>query len=179
MKCTIDQIIKKDNQKGFTLVETIVYLALFVILLVGIINSVLMLTGSYRNVRVSRSIESSAINTMDRIIREVRNADSIDYSQSNFGINPSALSLNTIDESGNSGTVRFYVQGNRVYLQENGVVSGPLTNANVTVSSLVFRNITSTSSTAVKVEMSISSTSTNSVFITRDFQGTAVIRGSY
>ncbi len=169
----------KIRTKGFTLVETIVYLALFVVLLVGIINSVLILTSSYRNVRVARSIESSAINTMDRIIREVRNAESIDYSQSNFGINPSALSLNTVDELGNTGTVRFYVQGNRVFLQENGVLSGPLTNANVTVSSLIFRNIVSTSSTAVKIEMSISSTSTNSVFITRDFQGTAVIRGSY
>ncbi len=164
---------------GFTLVESLVYLAIFVVLLAGIVNAISVLSSSYRNVRTARSIESSAISLMDRIIREVRNSTSIDSAQSSFGINPGSLSLNVVDGSGNPSTIRFYVSNQRVILEENGMSLGPVTASNVTVSSLVFRSYSTTTSSAVKIEMTLSSASTSKVFVTRNFYGTAVLRGSY
>jgi len=164
---------------GFTLVETLVYLGLAVILLSGIVQAIVTLTAAYRNVKTARDIESSAIAVMDRIVRDTRDATSINTAQSTFNLNPGILYLNTYNASSTAITDKYYVANQRVMLSENGVLLGPLTSADVAVSSLIFRSYSTSTSNAVKIELTLTSASTSRVYITKNFYGTAVLRGSY
>jgi type II secretory pathway pseudopilin PulG len=170
---------KYINSRGMTLVEALVYISLFAILLVGVINAVMMLTTSYKNVRLTRSIENTAISSIDRMVREIKSARSIDFGNSSFSSSPGSLSLNTIDDEENESNIRFFIQNYRLYIQESGVNLGPLSPSGIAVSSLVFRNITSTSSSAIKIEMTLTGTSTNPESITKNFQTTAILKNDY
>lgn len=174
-------VTHKKNQKGFTLVESMIYLAILVFLLAGVINAVITLTSMYRKVRVVRSVESSAVILMDRIIRETRNADSINSAQTSWNISNGSLALNTTDTSGASSVIRFYIATgtSRAMLEENGINLGPLTDSNVRVTSMLFRSYSTSTSAAVKIEMTLESASTSPLYVSRNFYGTAVMRGSY
>ncbi|MES3005701.1 MAG: prepilin-type N-terminal cleavage/methylation domain-containing protein [Patescibacteria group bacterium] len=164
--------------KGFSLVEVLIYLFLLTILLGTIINSTLLLARSYRSVKAVRSIESSAISSMDGMLREVRNAASINIGSSNLNINPGILALNTTNASGSLQTLRFYLSGGKVMMDRDGINVGQLTFSDSNVTGLVFRSIVATTSEAIKIEMLIES-GTSTAFISRNFYGTAILRSSY
>ena len=171
----------KRKNAGTSLAEAMVYIALLVIIFAGIVRGVFMLSTSYRNVKTYRSIESSAVSSMDRMVREIRNATDVNTAQTSYGISAGSLALNSINASGTASTVRFYVSTStsRLYLEENGVNVGPLTPSNVIVSNLTFRSFSTSTVSAVKIEMTVASASSSSVFFSRNFYGTALLRGSY
>ncbi len=170
---------KKRFARGFTLVESMVYMALLVVLFAGIVQAVVLLSSSYRSVRSVRSVESSAIQAIDRMTREIRNATAIEASQTTFNNSPGSLALITTDGAGNPLNLRFHVQGGRLMLQENGVNLGPITSSDVSVTSLVFRSFSTTTSSAVKIELNLSSASTSLYNVNEKFYTTSVLRGSY
>jgi Tfp pilus assembly protein PilV len=177
MKFLNRPIINKNlASRGFTLVETLIYMFLFVVLILGIINSTVLLAKNYRNIKSVRSIENSAISAMDRMTREIRDASSI--SSGTYNVNPGILILNGTDSSGTAETLKFYVSNGRVLLDRNGINIGQLTQADANVSSLVFRSISTTTSSAVKIEMTIDNGS-STPYITKNFYGTAILRSSY
>lgn len=164
--------------KGFSLVEVLVYLALLILLLGGIINSTLLLAKSYRSVKAVRSIESSAISSMDRMMREIKDATSINSGLSSFNVNPGTLALNTTDASGTAETLKFYVLDNKIMMDRNGSNVGQLTFSDSRITTLIFRSISTSTSQAVKIEMAIQS-GTSTSFITKNFYDTAILRSSY
>ncbi len=163
---------------GFSLVEILIYILLLGLLLAAIINSTLLLAKSYRNVKATRSIESSAISSMDRMTREIRNATSINTGASSLNVNPGILALNTTTASGTSQTIRFYTSSGKLIMERDGSTVGQLTFSDSNVSNLIFRSISTTTSEAVKIEMSIQS-STSTSFITKNFYQTVILRSSY
>ena len=168
----------KRKTGGYSLIELIIYMALMTLLLAGVVQSTLLLTQGYRNVKAVRNIENSAIYSMDRMVREIRNAVSIDGSQTSYNTAQGSLKLNTTDDSGTAETVRFYVTGGKVMFQRNGSDVGPLSVSSATVSSLVFRSIATSTSQAIKIELTVESGTSTSYF-TKNFYETATIRGSY
>lgn len=175
IKTSMNLILKKNkSQTGYSLVEMLIYISMLIILLVAIIQGVIMLSSSYINIKAVRSIENSAFTAINRLENDIRSSTSIDTSTSTFGVNPGMLKLNI----GTSTTVRFYLSNQRLYVEENGSNTGPLTFANVRVTSLVFRNITTTNSSAIKIEMTLQSSSTAGI-LNKNFYMTTVLRGSY
>lgn len=162
----------RNNTKGFTLIETLVYLGLFVMLIIFIIDSILAVSTSYKNVKELRAIESSVMISMDRMISEIRNAVSIDSANSTFNSNPGQLSL-----INGTSSKRFYVSNNRIMINEDGLV-GPLTGSDISIVSLVFRSIATTTASAVKIELSLRNVA-SSTSLTENFYMTATLRGSY
>ncbi len=132
-KNKIDIIQKYKKQRGFTLVELIIYVGLTAFLLVGIVNSMLILTDAYRTVSSARKIERSAITLMDRIIREARRSTGINAGS--FDVSNGSVTL----EAGSSTSpyITFAVQNGRAVVTEDGDTS-PLTDSDVVVESLVF-----------------------------------------
>ena len=118
---------------------------------------------------------------MDRIIREARSALSVDTIGSSFNVSAGILSLNTTNANGSSTVIKFSLATTtqRIMLYEDGVSLGPLTSDNVAVTSLVFRHYSTTTASAIKVEMIIEGTSTSTFNVSENFYGTAVVRGSY
>ena len=164
--------------RAFSLVEMVVYVALMTMLLLLIVDVVLVLGRSYKDIKANNAIMSSAIFSLDRMVREIRNAKSIDNTGSVFGTSPGSLKLNTTDDSGNARTVQFYVQNGILEDKENGVYIGPLTLSGATVSNLVFRQINNLKSQAVKVEITVMSGVAPNLHSTNFFT-TVVMRNSY
>lgn len=130
-------------------------------------------------------IESSAIASMDRIIREIRFASSVDTSNSCLfdppfadGCDPElgVLKLNKL-VSGSPHTVRFFISNGRLMLEEDDVLVGPITSDKVTVVSLKFRHSSNDISEALKIQLILESNSDESLI--KSFYDTAVLRGSY
>lgn len=165
--------------KGFTLIEALVYIALLTVMFLGVVKTLTLLSTSYRKVEAVRSLETSAIISMDRILRVTKDATSIDTAQSSFNVSSGVLALNGLDANSTPVSISFSLSGGRIMLAENGVNLGPLTTGDTNVTSLIFRQYSTTTSSAVKVEMIMTNASSAPFSTTRNFYGTAVLRGSY
>jgi Tfp pilus assembly protein PilW len=166
--------------QGFTLVELLVYIGLCAFLLVGIVNSMLILTDAYRTVSNARKIERSAITLMDRIMREARRSTGINAGA--FDVPNGSVTL----EAGSSTSpyITFALAGGRAMVTEDGDTS-PLTDSDVVVESMVFSRYPlynvqfATSSVLLKVDFTLTSGSSSHAITSRSFYGSAILRGSY
>lgn len=163
---------------GYLLVEMLFYILILTMLLLVIVNILVVLVSSERSIKTSRNIENAAAVSMERMTREIRNATSIDVANSTFGGSPGVLTLNTIDSSGNPESIKFYLSSSVVSLDQYGVYIGPLFPSSVTATSLIFREIDSGKSIAVKIEMTLTA-GNGSYAKTASFYSTAILRGSY
>lgn len=160
------------------MVELLIYIFLLALLLTVMINSTVLLSASYRNIKSVKEIESSAISTLDRMVKEIRAAESVDTTQTAYNISPGALKINTTDSGGNPTTMKFYLVNQRLMMDQGGVQLGPLTTQSVRVTNLVFRSIATSTIQAIKIEMTIES-GASTYYVTKNFYGTATLRGSY
>lgn len=170
-----------NRARGFTLVETIFYLAFMVILLGVVIMMVVSLAKTYQTIQATKNLESSAVFTLERITREIRNATSVDVNQSVLASGTAgALFLNTTDVAGNPQTIKFYLTSGTglIKIDSNGSYVGPLTLSGVKASQLEFRLSTSTNSQAVKVVLVLNS-AVGGASTTDAFYTTVVLRSSY
>ncbi|KKU67935.1 MAG: hypothetical protein UX89_C0010G0014 [Parcubacteria group bacterium GW2011_GWA2_47_16] len=167
-----------NPRRGFSLVETIIYTGLLVLILVAVINMMLLMSHSYNYLKLSRHIQVSAVTALDRMVRDIRNAQSVDVGQSTLGTSPGILTLNTSTVSGTPQTVQFYVSGGGIRVKQDGVDIGPVTLPDVTLTNLVFRQITTGISQAVKIELTLS-TGVGPAARSANFYGTAILRDSY
>lgn len=163
---------------GFSLVEILFYTAILAVALVAVMQTLVVIVRSYGVLRASQRIEQEATASMERIVREIRDASSVDDAGSVLGSSPGELLLNTTDAAGTAKTVEFYLDSGRLSLKENGVVSGLLSSSKTSVSNLVFRKITTARSAGVKIELTFKS-GVGIASSTESFYGTAVLRDSY
>lgn len=161
----------KNNQKGFNLVETVIYVGLFAIVSVVVLSSISISSKIYRTARVNNLITQSGNTAMERITRSIRSANSV-TANSVLGSALGVLELLNNDGS----VVKIYLSNGSVMMNENGVLSGNLTNQNLSVPSLFFYKITTPNGVAIKTELLISYTGTG---VVEKFQTTTVLRNSY
>lgn len=162
------------TSRGFTLIEAILYLALFVALSTFLIDALLVMSKAYTEVRVNRDLLESAQVSMERMTREIRSSSGASSSDG------SALTLNTTDEHGVATSVHFDLSDGAIHMgnADAGAGIGTLSNSHVQVESLVFRIIHTTSSEAVRIEMTLKSLR-SATGKTISLTDTAVLRGSY
>ena len=171
-----------NSRGGFSLVETLIYVAILAAVSIFIVNSILMITKSFNNYRAWRNVNAAGEAAMERMVREIKLADSINMGTSVFDSNPGHLALNTIDPDTEAATtIEFYVSGNALMIKE-GVQSGAvLTPSSVELMNLIFREVatsTDTKSKAIRIEMEIRS-GTGNYQKTARFYDTAILRRSY
>lgn len=144
--------------------ETVVYVALVVAGLVFTINVLLVVSKSFFGLRVSKEINVSAVASLDRIVREVRGAETVEGSL--FDIDPGVLVVSRDIPGGGATTTTtttFFVEDGAFKITRDGDIIGPLSTKNVTIESFILRHATSSVSDTVTIEMTITGT-----------QGTAV-----
>lgn len=174
--------IKQNKQKGSSLLETIIYIAIFGIISIAVISSSVVVINSFSNTRVTRNMLESGNTAMERMTREIRQATSIDIANSSLGVNPGYLQLNTVDSLGAARVVKFSVTNGILNLYQGATNPPTLTDSllgqNITVSNLVFRRISIPTGEAVKIEMTLLNNSTKNP-LTRNFYDTVILRGGY
>ncbi len=164
---------------GYSLVEIIIYMALFVTLSTVLVGSLFGMTKTYKDARVTNDLVDSAHLSMDRMVQEIRNANGIDMTTSLFGTSPGVLKLDTTESDGTPKTVQFDLSGNALEITDSsdGAPSA-LTGSQVGVTSLVFRNIVTAHGSAVRIEISIASLRSGSGRSVT-YTDTVALRGAY
>ncbi|MEK7117927.1 MAG: hypothetical protein AAB861_04120 [Patescibacteria group bacterium] len=168
----------KKQTGGLTIVETLIYIGIFVIALTVIVQMMFSLTKTHRLVKLKQSLEASGTISMERMLREIRNATSIDMVNSALGSSPGKLVLTGTDENGNNYTLEFSIANGAIMLSKNGASAGPLTTPGISATSLVFRNISNSVSSGVRIELSLSG-AIGTEIKNLDLFGFAILRNSY
>lgn len=163
-------------RRGFSLVEMLFYIALLTVLLIVVINFVLLMVTSYRNIRATQVIESSAVAAMDRMVGEIRNADSVDTGNSVFNNAAGVVVINTATTT--PAKIKFDGSTTTLAVYEDNVYSGPLLSSDARIKSLTFRSISTSTSAAIRIELELES-GTSSFYKSKKFYDTAILRGSY
>ncbi len=166
-------------KRGYSLIEIVVYIAIFSLLSIAVINSLIVTMKSFSASRTNRDLQENGFSAMERMSREVRGAISVSaITTGAIGGAKGDITLNTTDQSGTAKTVRFTVSGNALQLYENGSLSGNLTGGNSQVTDLVFNQITIGTETAIKITISIKDLRSPSG-ATETFYDSIIMRGSY
>ena len=166
----------KNRKSGYSLVETLVYVAIFSILSVVVVRTIVVMMRSFSETVVIRDFLKTSF-IMERVSREIRIAESTDPT-SIFDSSPGYLKINSTDDSGNPKIVEFQLIGTDLQLKENSVVIGNLNIANIKIISLIFRQISTPQGEAIKIEMSIQNINDKSARI-ENFYDTVEMRGGY
>ena len=165
---------KKINfNKGFSIIEIIIYLAIFTIISTVVINSFIIVLASFSTIKNNQNILNSGTIAMDRMSYEIRQAKSIDVINSTFSSDTGVLCLK--DESGTSCITKFNKNGNTLNLFQNNVLVGNLLASNIILNKLMFNRISTTNSEAVKIKMEIQDVHGK----IETFYDTVVVRGGY
>ncbi len=90
--------MKKSHlkQKGFTMIEVLVYVTLLAIISLVVLLFINQLLGVNETTRRTRESLDNARRALETITQEIRHADSIYTPTSTFGSNPGQLSLATV-----------------------------------------------------------------------------------
>ncbi len=171
-------MIHKKLQSGFSLIEMVVYVSIFAMLAVVVINSYMVIVASFNRTQTNRDLQESGNAVMERISREIRQAKSITVANSTLGTTPGTLEMATTDASGTSATVKFILESGGVNIYSNGTLIGNLVGQNVTATSLIFRQMTTTAGTGVKVELTLQD-ARGKEHRTENFYDTVILRGDY
>lgn len=164
--------IKKTNS-GYSLIETIFYIALFAMLSIVVINSIITMTKSFKEVSIYRENTQGGNTIIERISREIRQAYDVNTIDAQGD-----LKLYSKDDAGTEKTIEFVKTNSNIRILENDSYVGDLNSSNIEVVSLNFSQINTAKSKAVKVSLTINS---NHDIQNRnyDFYDTIVLRGSY
>lgn len=174
LKFTSHKNIEDKSNRGFTIIEVLVYVAILGIVSVAIISASMAVNSSFNNTRVTRNLLESGNNGMERITREIRQASSIDLASSTFGSSPGVLTLNSKDSGGSNRVVKFYVLNGALNIDDNNSPPDNFLNQNVTATNLIFRRISTGAGEAVKIELTL-----NNGTISEKFYDTVILRGGY
>lgn len=160
------------NNRGFTLVEMILYLALMSIIALIIVQSLVAVLKSNRGAFADINLRNAGYSAMEGMLREIYSSDNITTSGSSLQMTQ-GTNIVLFATSTQASTTLYYSEGVGA-----PVTVGPLTSKGVAVKSLTFTKINTGKSLAVRIQMKLETT-VNGVTRSEWFYGTGILRGSY
>lgn len=149
----------KLGREGFTLIEILIYAALFVI--VGVVASsfFIQISDLAETSRRSRESLDNARRVMGVINQEIKHATSVYTPTSTLGTNPGQLSLETtrdLPTDENTTYVDFYVDDERIYIKRESQAASLVTSEKVKVTQFTFTRLAgSDGNEAVQINLTI------------------------
>lgn len=143
-KCT-NFVTKRTSQtvstRGVSLIEGIIYVAIFMIVFLVVVQLIVNTQNAFVKARYRRAVHEQGTAALDRIIREIRLAKSVDASQSSMDVNPGTLVLNTVVSDTDATPIirKFFIQNSAIMLQEGVSSAVPMT-SNIRVTNFVFHD---------------------------------------
>ena len=171
-------IIKKNKQRGFSIIEALLYVVLLAIVTSVIVQMLISLSGVYKNIKLTRELESSGTIVMESILSEVRNASNVVLAESVFGVDLGTLTLSGIDPNDVAYELSFDVSSSTVRVAKDGATPIALSSMSATTSILTFTYVSNSHAQGVRVILQMSGVAGSS-YQNKKFYGFAVLRGSY
>lgn len=162
--------LHNNRNRGYSLLELIIYIALFAVISVLLVRSLVTVMKTYAKAQNYRRLQNNGELVMERITREVRASKSI--ASGVYTTNPGSLTL-LQDNEGVPQTVGFSVSDASVQVSVDGSTA-PLSTTQVAVTNLIFRTVTTTQGAGIKTELTV--TTTSAPIITAKFYSTTLLR---
>ncbi len=182
MKKLTNQTFSLGKNKGFSLLETVVYVTLLAILSISVVNTIIVTVKATPSLKVTQNINYSSGLVMDRLTREIRTAYDIDLVNSTFDASLGRLTLKTTQTDETLTTIEFYISNGVLNVKEAGIDQGSLISQDTQIKNLIFRQVNTNNSKAVKIELEIESKLgqlPQNKQKSATFYNTVILRGSY
>jgi len=142
---------KFQASKGFTLIETLIYISILLVIMALLSNLVIWMIRIKNQTRAERETQQIARHIMEKISQDIRSSSSVDLNHSQFDQNPGTLFLDIDDETAavysvDDNKVLFYLRGDPdvIGAMTPGQIlaeAEPLTTADTEVKSFIFSYI--------------------------------------
>lgn len=164
--------MKKNNvQKGISLVETIVYVGIFSLFVIGLAQFTATLSTTRLHTQGVLEVNDQGSQAIKLITQTLRNASSVN--SPNVGSSASTLNL-TLDSV--PGNTIFYENGGVLYINEGPGSPIELTNNKVVVSNLTFSNLSRAGTpNIIKISFTLTSTDARDPYSVT-FDGSGALR---
>jgi len=147
------------NNKGFTLIELVIYALLLVVIGVVSVSFFVQVVNVSEASRRSREALDNAKRSLDVISQEVRHASAVYTPTSVFDTSSGQLSLETtrdLPADENATYVDFYVDDSRLFIKREDQADQIVTSEKVKVTQLTFSLLDSSSvKPAVQIELTV------------------------
>lgn len=130
---------------GFTLFETIISIALFIVLIGSFGGFVVSIQNSRISLQSEQEVDENIRLATSIISQKIRNATSVNSGSSTFGTDPGVVSLSMADASVNPTVFRLNQDNGILLMQEGSSQPVALTTDEVAITQLVFSLISSAS----------------------------------
>ncbi|MCX6716846.1 MAG: prepilin-type N-terminal cleavage/methylation domain-containing protein [Candidatus Taylorbacteria bacterium] len=169
-------IKKKDLQNGFTLIETLIYVAIFSVFMVTIGMFATFIINSRLNNQIIFEINDQGNEAMGGITQSIRNATTVNSP----GVSGTANSLSINTALASTTPTVFSLASGVLYIKEGTGSLVPLTNGEISVTNLIFSNLSqSLKPNTIQIRFTATDLATSTRLaghFTSDFYGSASLR---
>jgi len=158
--------MRTRGKKGYSIVEILVYLAIFTALSILVINTFMSVLATFSETNMNRKILESGSTSMDRITREIRQAKLADVSTAGTLVLTGDITAKIAKENGS------------LNLYQNNVLQGNLLGQKLSVTGLTFNQITTAKSNAIRIMMTLQYSDGKNIK-SENFYDTIILRGGY
>ncbi|MES2966978.1 MAG: prepilin-type N-terminal cleavage/methylation domain-containing protein [Patescibacteria group bacterium] len=137
----------KKTASGFTLVEVLIYIFIFILISGGALSLLFSLSDLFTQYKIRQALLTSGTVAMERMILEIREADSV--------VSAAADNLTLMN---NSDTVRFRKNGSNLDLYRNDLLQSTLNTSVVEIVNLNFHSYTLNDIELVRIQLELRST---------------------
>lgn len=146
---------KSNQQNGFTLVETIIYLAIMAIVMTSFLYFGSAIFDYRHKVYAVQEVQANERMAINFLSQKIREAKDVNIGQSIFNTDPGVLSL-TMDDSNRNPTIISLNQDDGVLQITEGIFAPvAITSENVKIKNLVFTNLSSQSIKNIKFNLTV------------------------
>ena len=158
------QVSRTNNNKGFTLIEVLIYATIFVIIGVVISSYFIQIVSVTETSRRARESNDNASRAMNVITQEIRHATAVYTPTSEFGTISGQLSLETtrdLPDEENTTYVDFYLDDEGIYVRREDQFHGEnkqpelITSEKVRVTNFTFTHLTGGTDTSIQVNLTV------------------------
>lgn len=164
------------TKEGWSLVETLMYCALFVVVMTIVSLILLSTTNVFKLAAARRTVGVTGQTALMRVVTETRQSVAVDTINSVFGATSSVVALTTYDD-GVLTTMRFSVIGDVLYMRSGTGPYQPLTGSSTRVTNFTAERFTTSQNEAITFDLELASRVSAST--TAHFTNTAIPRGGY
>lgn len=167
-------------KRGITLLETVVYVTILGLIVVGALRLLLSSSFNVAEVRSQRKIIANGKFALELMLREIRLSSDVIGAGSTLGTNPGTLKLRSLTSpgSGSEATKTFTLSESRITRQVDGGDTEYLTGADTRVTGLTFWQSTNSNSKLITIKLTLEA-GEGRAKEQAAFYGSAVLRRGY